>query len=115
MAHASVGGFTLLLVPGADGPADLVRAQELAGAMRADYGEWVLSVLVTGDRHPAFDEDHTVADRLGELAQQYEISHGEARAILVRPDMYIGAHCRLDEATALVGHLAQWLTPKAPL
>ncbi|MFF0144875.1 2-polyprenyl-6-methoxyphenol hydroxylase-like FAD-dependent oxidoreductase [Amycolatopsis sulphurea] len=107
-------GFTLLLVPGADGPADLVRAQELADAMRADYGEWVLSVLVTGDRHPAFDEDHTVADQLGELAHQYEISPGEARAILVRPDMYVGAHCRLDEATALVGYLAQWLTPKAP-
>jgi hypothetical protein len=73
----------------------------------------VSPVLVSHERSPAFDEDHSVPDQLGELATRYEIGDGDARAILIRPDMYVGAHCRLEDAAALVDYVEQWLTPGA--
>jgi 2-polyprenyl-6-methoxyphenol hydroxylase-like FAD-dependent oxidoreductase len=106
-------GFTLLLVPRAGQQEDLAHAQTVAEAVTAAYGARVAPVLVSHERSPAFDEDHSVPDQLGELATRYEIGDDDARAILIRPDMYVGAHCRLEDAAALVDYVEQWLTPRA--
>jgi len=107
-------GFTLLLVPRAGVGEDLASAAQVAERMRAAFGDRVASILVSGHRGAAFDEDHVVPDQLGELAQRYAISEGEARAILVRPDMYVGGHCRLEDAESLVGQVGRWLTSQDP-
>ncbi|WP_326568897.1 FAD-dependent monooxygenase [Amycolatopsis rhabdoformis] len=106
------GGFTLLLVPRPSVTEDFERAERVAEQMRAAFGDRVSSVLVTDERTTAFDEDHTIPDQLGELAKRYEVGRGESRAILVRPDLYVGGHTRLEDAEALVGQLGQWLTPR---
>jgi NADPH-dependent dioxygenase len=108
-------GFTVLLVPRAGRSDDIDQASRIATAMRAEYGARVSSVLVAPDKHDAFDDDHTVADRTGELARNYAIKDGEARAILVRPDMYVGGHCRLEDGMALVEQVGRWLLPQARL
>ena len=70
--------------------------------MKARYCHRVRSVVVSNHPVPGFDDDHTVPDQLGELAQRYGIGSNEGRAVLIRPDMYIGAHCSLHDAGLLV-------------
>lgn len=108
-------GFTLLLVPRAGNAEDVELAARVAERMRAAFGDRVSSVLVTDERTADFDEDHTIPDQLGELARRYAISAGEGRAILVRPDMYVGGHCRIEDAESLVGQVVSWLTPRLPV
>ena len=105
-------GFTLLLVPRPGDAGDAQRAARVAALMREAFGDGVSSVLVSADRSADFDEDHLIPDQLGELAQRYAIAEGDARAILVRPDMYVGGHCRLEDADALVEQVARWLVPR---
>ncbi|WP_433287084.1 FAD-dependent oxidoreductase [Pseudonocardia sp. CA-142604] len=109
------GGFTLLFVPRPGEEEDLAQAARVAELVRAVFGDRVSSVLVSGDRIAGFDEDHRIPDQLGELAQRYAIGEGEARAILVRPDMYVGGHCRLADAEALVEQVSCWLRPRTAM
>jgi 2-polyprenyl-6-methoxyphenol hydroxylase-like FAD-dependent oxidoreductase len=102
-------GFTLLLVPREGSTDDLARAQEVAAGVRNAYGDKVFPVLVASGAADGFDEDHRVADQLGELAKQYEIDTDSARAILIRPDLYVGAHLNLADAEILVEYLRDWL------
>ena len=104
-------GFTLLLIPHEKEDADFALALDVSQAMKARYCNQVRSVVLSNDPVPGFDDDHTVPDQLGELAQRYGIGSGEGRAVLIRPDMYIGAHCSLQDAGLLVDFMAQWLHP----
>ena len=83
--------------------------------MKARYRNRVRSVVVSDGPVPGFDDDHTVPDQLGELAQRYGIGSDEARAVLIRPDMYVGAHCSLQDAGLLVDSMAQWLNARIPI
>ncbi|MCI2422119.1 FAD-dependent monooxygenase [Saccharopolyspora sp. K220] len=106
-------GFTLVLVPRKGVAEDVERAERVAEHMRAAFGDRVSSILVIDEpTTAAFDEDHTIPDQLGELVKRYAIGRGENRAILVRPDMYVGGHTRLEDAESLVGQVGQWLTPR---
>jgi NADPH-dependent dioxygenase len=102
-------GFTLLLIPRPANDVDYALAQDVSHAMKARYRNRVRSVVVSDGPVPGFDDDHTVPDQLGELAQRYGIGSDEARAVLIRPDMYVGAHCSLQDAGLLVDSMAQWL------
>jgi NADPH-dependent dioxygenase len=103
--------FTLLLVPAAGSSADMRTASEVAESMTASYGPKVRSVLIADEQAAGFDSDHWFADRTGDFTKSYGIPSGAGRAVLIRPDMYVAAHCGLDEAHGLVGYLRQWLLP----
>ncbi|MGY4650764.1 hypothetical protein ACVWWN_004560 [Mycobacterium sp. URHB0021] len=62
-------------------------------------------------RAKGFDQDHLVDDQLGELAQRYAIGCHDARVILIRPDMYVGAHSVLEDAGQVVDFIGTWLIP----
>jgi hypothetical protein len=70
-------------------------------------------VLVSHEGSPAFDEDHSVPDQLGELATRYEIGDGDARAILDPPGHVRRSALPPEDAAALVDYIEQWLTPGA--
>ena len=108
-------GFTLLLIPRAGAQTDFQLAQSVSRAMTARYGRRVRSVLVSDEQVPGFDDDHVVADLHGELAERYQVGADEGRAVLIRPDMYVGAHCRLEDAGVLVDVMTQWLNARIPI
>ncbi|MGY4652937.1 FAD-dependent monooxygenase [Mycobacterium sp. URHB0021] len=103
-------GFTLLLVPRTGRPADVDLARDAATAAVERYGHQVQPVLVAPAGGQGFDQDHTVADQLGELAQRYAIDSDDARVVLIRPDLYVGAHSVLEDAGRVVDFIETWLT-----
>ncbi|MFJ7949675.1 FAD-dependent oxidoreductase [Streptomyces sp. NPDC096354] len=100
--------FTLLLVPRAGDVDDLAAAARLSTEVLGAYGSHVRTMAVTAEQPAGFDFDHWIADETGEFTAAYGISSSEARAILVRPDMYVAANCRLDEAAVLIEQLREW-------
>jgi hypothetical protein len=93
---------------------DFELAQSVSRAMTARYGLRVRSVLVSDERAPGFDDDHVVPDLHGELADGVPRGADEGRAVLIRPDMYVGAHCCLEDAGALIDVMSQWLNARSP-
>jgi NADPH-dependent dioxygenase len=105
-------GFTLLLVPRGGNAADVERAETIAARCADKHGEHISCVLVADEPTTAFDDDHRVRDRSGELARTYGIGPDEARAVLVRPDMYLAGHCQLAEGEELVDLVDTSLRPR---
>lgn len=108
-------GFTALFIPGHNADTDIATAHRVAERLHAAHGPLVRSILVADRQAPAFDVDHWAPDQNGELARAYELSGIDGRAVLVRPDIYVGMNCRLDEADRLIEYVCQWFAPKRDL
>jgi hypothetical protein len=66
----------------------------------------VSPVLVSHERSPAFDEDQQRPGPARRDRSRRRPAH------LIRPDMDVGAHCRLEDAAALVDYVEQWLASR---
>jgi NADPH-dependent dioxygenase len=104
-------GFTLLLVPASGSTNDLDSARHVTRTIAKLFGSNVRTVLIADQQSEGFDSDHWIADNSRGFANAYGIRSDDGRAILIRPDMYVGVHCRLDEADLLSEYLQQWLIP----
>ena len=105
-------GFTALFVPGRDIDAGTAMAHRLRERLHAAHGTLVRSILVADLHSAGFDIDHWVPDQNGEFARAYELSGIDGRAVLIRPDMYIGVTSQLSEADRLLEYLSQWFVPE---
>jgi 2-polyprenyl-6-methoxyphenol hydroxylase-like FAD-dependent oxidoreductase len=99
--------FTLLVVPG-----DSADAAATAGALRDELDQRFPGLvhchfIGTEEQGPQFDFDHRTPDETGELAERYELD-GRGRLILIRPDLYLGLACVVEEGAAVVEYLEQW-------
>ncbi|KAJ9144936.1 Pentachlorophenol monooxygenase [Pleurostoma richardsiae] len=100
--------FTLLVASGEGDPKQAVEiGLKARDRLNLRFPEQVSTVLVGKQADDRFDFDHRVQDEESEFTTRYSIPP-EGRLIVVRPDLYIGMACNLEEWELVEEYLEQW-------